>query len=139
MDTHCCASSGPPTVTFKGLLSLGNVPLIEFTTNPHLQFDILYSCTVNPMKLSLIPYIDLTEPLPGEIQRCSVMGTSVCIYWMWIYSICGMVVGHVGLGFCGFGCMPLRRLHSGKQPPLSSASIHKFSAARTLSAKPNGA
>lgn len=36
----------------------------------------------------------------------TVMGTCVYICWMWIYCICGGVVGHVGLGVCGFGCAP---------------------------------
>ncbi|KAI9539178.1 hypothetical protein NQZ68_009255 [Dissostichus eleginoides] len=43
------------------------------------------------------------------------------------------MLGHFGLGFCGLGCMPQGWLHRGNQSPLSSASIHKSSAASALS------
>ena len=125
---------------FKGLLRQQNVPLIESTANPHLQFDISYSCTVNPMKLSLIPYIDLTQPLRGEIQHRSVMGTCVWVCaGMWMYSICGVVLGHVGLGLCGVWPHALGWLHSEDRPPLSSPSIRTFAAASMRSRRSNGA
>lgn len=124
---------------FKGLLSLWNVPLIESTTNPHLQFDISYSCPVNPMKRSLIPCIDLTLPLLGEIQHCSVLGTCVCILDVDIQYLWRGGGGSCWAGLLRAWLRALGRLRSGNQPPLSSTSIHTFSAASTLSARPNGA
>lgn len=84
---------------FQGLLSLWNVPLIESTANPHLQFDISCSCPINP--IDSLHWFNLASP-----SWTTVMGTCVYIYWMWIYCICGRAVGHVGLGVCGFGCAP---------------------------------
>lgn len=52
------------TETFMDFYLLGALHPVKCATdrvtNPHLQFGISYSCTVNPAMVSLIPHIDLT-------------------------------------------------------------------------------
>lgn len=90
----------------------------------------IYSCTVNPMKLSLIPYIDLTQPLWGEIRHCSVMGTCVytgCGYTVFVVQ-CWVILGWASVGWAACpraGCTEETSrlcLHLSTSPPLPAHS-----------------
>lgn len=92
--------------------------------------------------LSLIPYIDLTQPLLAKVWPCSVMriGVCVCVCILDVDVLCLWC----GSRSCWAGLLRIwlhsqGQLHSGNQPPLSSTSIHTFYTASTLLPRPNGA
>lgn len=90
--------------------------------------------------LSLIPYIDLTQPLLAKIQPSSVMRTGVCVCVLDVDVLCLWC----GSRSCWAGLLWIwlhsqGQLHSGNQPPPSSTSIHTFYTASTLLPRPNGA
>lgn len=66
---------------------------------------IFLPCKSNEVLIDSLHWLNLASP-GWNTALLSDGNLCVYIYWMWIYSICGVVVGHVGLGFCGFGCTP---------------------------------